>query len=633
MVNYFHMIRKRLITIGVKPKDARTFALDFDKQIKARGAVQALEYFKSCGDTLIGYISKSKYVGPWVATTNGYPTRWLPLSKYPEEVQFRVAKMARAIVLSSPTPKMVAKLRSAATSPYSGEAYAPTELLRLVSLGLNQYKLRIPEFRFEFSSVCSAARTYTNRSVPTGTSVGLDFKSVLGVFHSWQHLIVPLPNWEQAFYPIHESWVGRNAGSFPEHPHVGELGGVMEQGGKLRIFAAPSVLLQAYLEPLQLWLDAIRDQIPTDVYRDQQAGALWAQDKMAKGHAIQSIDLSSATCRFPFDTQRILCEWLGAPRPIMRLYEEVARATWKVQPHLVSAFGESIKWTVGQPLGVNPSMSSFALCHNLLLAGLCVDMGLDTLDSFRVLGDDVVTSDRALAIRYREVITRSGIAISEHKCYDSNTYAEFAGYSITPSILVRPGRWRAASVLNVQGLVKDLGASVIDELSTDHHFLERLIAFHDGLFDPPEREWNDWLRLNTLVFTSNLTDITLRHHEMSWFDGCTAFLQRQFPGIYFGCENSKEFLDTFKGNPEPVQRTRELLFPLLDLGWAKLGQVCLTLESFSKDLLTYSELIVFIDEIQRRYEEYLWSLPKTAGRLLRERRDLVRVSYLNLTVQ
>lgn len=631
------MIRKRLRTLGLMPKDARAIALDFDRMVKAMGIVNALEYFKAVGDTLIGFISRSGYKGPWVATNKGYPTKWLALKKYPEEVQLRIAKLARVITLPNPTPKMVSKLKTAATSPYGGKDGAVKEISRLVSLGRSQYNFSTPEFNWEYSSVCSSARTYVSRSVPTGTSVGLDYESVLGAFASWQSFIVPLPNWEGALYPIHPSWVGRNVKTVDPHPHCGELGGVMEQGGKLRIFAAPNVLLQAYLEPLQLWLDKFRDQVPSDVYKDQESGAIWAQDQMLLGKRVQSIDLSSATCRFPFEVQTQLCKDLGAPEAIMSLYIAMARSPWKVQPHLVEWFGEYVKWSVGQPLGVNPSMSSFALCHNLLLAGLCVDLGLDVRNSFRVLGDDVVTSNEALAIRYRQVITDAGILISEHKCYDSKSYAEFAGYSIRPSLMVRPGRWRPPSVLNIQGLVSDLGESVIDELPNDAQFMERLIAFHDGSYSPPQNMWGSWLCLNTLVFSTNFDNITsvrFRQREISWYDGCTKHLMSQFPGIYFLSENDGNFHDGIAAKyPEAFRPALQLLQPIWFSDVCQISTVIMTTEGFAKDVYDYRKLVQFITDLQQRYEGYLWSIPKTAGRVIRDRRTLVEVNYQKVMAQ
>lgn len=66
MINYFHMIRKRLITIGVKPSVARIVALRFEHQIQCRGLHNALDYYKSCGDAVINHLDGNRKVIPFV---------------------------------------------------------------------------------------------------------------------------------------------------------------------------------------------------------------------------------------------------------------------------------------------------------------------------------------------------------------------------------------------------------------------------------------------------------------------------------------------------------------------------------------------------------------------------------------
>lgn len=619
-MNYFHLIRKRLITLGVMPKHARQIALDFDQQVKSQGIVNALSHLKNMGDQVISFVSHSGYSAPWVSKTrDGYPKRWLVLKPYPEAIQLRVAKMARAIVLTSPTPKMVSKLRDAATSPYLGEENGISEVSRLVSLGLTSWNLPKPNFDIRYKSVFSSARTYTNRSVPIGTSVGLDFDSLLGTFRSWKDIIVTLPDWEQVFYPVHPSWIGRNASSRPNHTHVGELGGVMENGGKLRIFAAPNVVINNLLEPLQVWLDKHRNAIHMDVFRRQEDGALWAQSKLQAGKSIQSIDLSSATCRFPMETQMWLLGLLNAPIEFIKLYTLVARGSWKVQPHMVEHFGEDLQWSVGQPLGTNPSMSTFALCHSLMLIGLCVQLDLDPSDSFRILGDDVVTSSSDLANAYRLVIKNAGIEISEHKSYDSSSYAEFAGYSITTSSLVRPGRWKLPTVLNTQGLVKDLGPNVISELHTDHQAVEYLLAFRSGEFSPSSN-WNLWMKANSLICPQDPFKVSLkRDREVLWYDGITKFLMKELANVYFVEERPKDFLEEI-GDCEPTRKVRDLLFPTYYLMPSSVGELVLLLEAYSYELYDHINVVQFLDKVKESYEDFLWALPKTDGRKSRDLR-------------
>jgi len=625
-VNYFHIIRKRLITLGVKPKDARVVSLDFDKQVKARGVNSALSYFKDTGDTLIGYLSGSRRKSNWVATYGGFPKHWMVLKDYPVTILLRVAKLARVILLKEPTPAMVSKLKEAAVSPFMGSQEALDALSTFQKVGLAYYNFRIPECEFRFGSVVKASRTFVSKSVPTGTEYGFCLDKVVSCYRAWSGFIHSIPNWEKALYPIHTSWIHSPANPVREISHfVGELGGVMEQGGKLRIFAAPNVLLQTYLEPLQLWLDRIRDQVPTDCYRDQESGALWAQEKLANGLFVQSIDLSSATCRYPFCIQLELLDSLGAPDVLVKLYKAMSRGQWKVQPHLQSHFGESLVWAVGQPLGLSPSMSSFALSHNLVLCGMCLHLGIDPTDSFRIFGDDVVCCDKQLAALYRQVVTQAGIAISEHKSYDSQSYAEFAGYSILPDTLVRPGRWRAPSVLNIQGLVKDLGASVIQELNEEVHLTEKLLSFRVGTFTPEPGEWPLYLFLNSTLFEDSSYQVPLRDLEMEWYDGCTSYLMKQFKGIFFEPpEDTSIFQSVLQRFPEMVPFADEVRACLgIDPDVLPPYRVCVCFEAIASLHLDSQRMIEFIKTLHEQYEAYLWSIPRTDTHIARKKRDAI----------
>jgi hypothetical protein len=619
-INYFHIVRKRLITLGVKPKHAREVSLNLSTQVKSMGIYNALDYFKRVGDAITAYISKSGVRPQWVRLDkDGFPSKFSCLKDYDVAILLRVSKMARVLCLSSPTKAMVDKLREAATSPYKGTEEGLSELSRLISLGIKHVAIRNVPFPRGFGSVVSQARTFVSRSVPTGTAVGLDINNILSVFRQNRSWITDVPSWDSVMYPLHPSWVGRESIGVTPYQFAGEIGGVMENGGKLRLFAAPSVLLQCFLEPLQKWLDGIRVQLPYDVFKHQEAGATWAQDKMMSGHEVQSIDLSSATCRFPFSAQLELLGVLGAPAWAVRAFEHVSRMPWVLQPHMAEWMGvESITWSVGQPLGIAPSMSSFALCHGLLLAGLCIELGIPVTDSFRVLGDDVVTADRRLSERYRAIMRQLSVGISEHKCHQSMVYAEFAGFSVTPTVMVRPGRWRAPTWLNVMGLVTDLSAAVINELPPSDRLVATLLAFQSGAYLPSVEDWSAWVRLSTAVpDVAGL--LRYRDKELSWFDGAVAWLQRQFPQSYFTEARTQSFLDGLELSEDllecvgPLLRSMEILS-----GFLPPGQHVNTVLYWAERLLGAAEYADLMLHLKVQYEEYLWSLPQTDGRKARD---------------
>jgi hypothetical protein len=611
-MNYFHIIRKRLITLGLKPQDARTLASWFNRQVQHKGLDDALKYFKNVGDTLIGYISKSGYKAPWVATTKGgYPRSLVLLKSYPLDVQLRVAKLARAIFVTKPTTEQVSKLKTAATSTYGGSGEALTKLGTLVREGLSVSCLKPVSFVSSPTTALLSARMYTNRSVPNGTEVGVKTDLLLSCFNSWKDDLVQLQNWWELFYPLSPSYVGRYAHQYGRHDHVGQLSGVMEQGGKLRIFAAPNVVLNNALEPLQLFLDRYRMQCIWDVFKEQEASVQWVLDKMNSGAIIDSIDLSSATCRFPFEVQLEVCELLGAPPESINLYRKVARGTYKVSKEMMPYFGSTVTWTVGQPLGANPSMSSFALTHGLLLAGLCSELGISPFDSFRIMGDDVVTCSHALALRYREIISSLGISISEHKSYSSNEYAEFAGFSITKSHQVRPGRWKAPNNLNIVGLISDLGAAVVNE-RIDDPTPALLMAFRNGSYIPSLADYSFWIRLNTLLLEDQTTKFDTT--SKSWYDGMVRFLQKELTFPYFVEPSDTTLVDLL---PDSELKRKYLLANYHCLEYLTSENIFIVLELLSQECHSMNEHTAFMHQLRTAYEAFTWSRPITKGRAIR----------------
>lgn len=58
------------------------------------------------------------------------------------------------------------------------------------------------------------------------------------------------------------------------------------------------------------------------------------------------------------------------------------------------------------------------------LAGLMV--GKPYFLDYAILGDDIVISNRDVALKYREIISHLGVKISEAKSHESNNLYEFA---------------------------------------------------------------------------------------------------------------------------------------------------------------------------------------------------------------
>lgn len=93
----------------------------------------------------------------------------------------------------------------------------------------------------------------------------------------------------------------------------------------------------------------------------------------------------------------------------------------------ITPTGESITYVVGQPMGGYSSWAVFTLCHHLVVqyaSTLCGNKGFFT--GYRLLGDDIVISDKLVASKYQEIMTTLGVEISESKSHISKECYEMA---------------------------------------------------------------------------------------------------------------------------------------------------------------------------------------------------------------
>lgn len=219
---------------------------------------------------------------------------------------------------------------------------------------------------------------------------------------------------------------------------VGRIVALQEQGAKARVIAMPSAHLQLAFMPLHSRLAGIAEHAFSDqsVVKDQQRGAYGVLRHLSEGKEVHSVDLSSATDRFPRDYSIQLLKELGM-RNYARALDEVCSKPWD------SPWGP-ITYGTGQPMGLYGSFPLFHL-SNLMVASeaerfadMCWGDTGKPLEKFQngstfyVVGDDIVFSDARVASEYRSTMEELGAPISEHKSF-SGKLAEFAGFIVTES--------------------------------------------------------------------------------------------------------------------------------------------------------------------------------------------------------
>lgn len=284
---------------------------------------------------------------------------------------------------------------------------------------------------------------------------------------------------------------------------IGKIGFIQEPGYKLRAVANPNAVWQAALAPLKkLILTDLERNFPTDCTHDQMSGILDIQAWLRQGKECYSVDLSDATNLMPRSLQmdvlrtRYLFTWpdnISSRVPFLGPFSHYGSSRKQQQfSELVDAFefASAAKWyyretdgslrtarfTRGQPLGLGPSFPTFALTHNIILEGLCEKVGCKPVNTFRVLGDDVVISDGEVHRLYRETLKNLGCKVSESKTIQSTVLAEFAGRVITSDHIIPAYKWRRVLGENFLDIAKNYGMQSRRLLSREQRLIVDLIS-------------------------------------------------------------------------------------------------------------------------------------------------------------
>lgn len=237
---------------------------------------------------------------------------------------------------------------------------------------------------------------------------------------------------------------------------AGKIGHIQEPGFKLRAVANPFRVYQLALSRLGDQLYELVESRVCDCTHDQESGITWAQQKLREGKEMFAVDLSDATNQFPLSIQlEVIKQITGVKIEDINLFRDLSTANWLSPTHGL------VKWTKGQPLGLYPSFAAFTLVHGLLLEALEASCGLPKFETFRVLGDDVVISDRSVYLKYREALRDLGVSVSEDKTIQSRYVTEFGGRVIYPNTVITAGKWRLSSDRNFMDLLRNTGLGYI----------------------------------------------------------------------------------------------------------------------------------------------------------------------------
>ena len=296
-------------------------------------------------------------------------------------------------------------------------------------------------------------------------------------------------------------WMMTQAGASisDEQLYTGRLGFTAEPAGKTRVFAIGDYWSQLSLKPIQISLYETLRSIPTDATSNQIEGFATLV-KESHGHPTYCFDLSSASDRIPAVMQKYRLELMSNLHVAESWFSVMTKRDF-----FIKNTEQSVRWKVGQPLGLLSSFPSFALWHHDIIQfsanweNFRKGKPLRFFKQYRLLGDDVVIFNKEVARRYQWLLKKIGLDINLQKSIigdKENSQIEFAKRlslngkemsSIKHNILSK------SDIHSILDLVEILGERDLISPDTGHHGLSQVLKSKDH----QRLQFILWLRLSS----------------------------------------------------------------------------------------------------------------------------------------
>lgn len=214
--------------------------------------------------------------------------------------------------------------------------------------------------------------------------------------------------------------------------YLGKLGFKTEPAGKIRVFAMLDSFTQMLMAPLHESIFGLMAKIPQDGTFEQHQPILRL---LAQGHRkFWSLDLSSATDRFPLSLQQAVLGLIIGPR-LASIWVTILDRVFMV-PRFIPALKKgmkpvrvpkgtpkTVKYGTGQPMGALTSWAVFSLTHHFLVqfAAYKVSGKLEWFPDYALLGDDIVIANKKVAESYLDLLREIGVGCGLEKSLISST--------------------------------------------------------------------------------------------------------------------------------------------------------------------------------------------------------------------
>lgn len=394
----------------------------YEQRLSCRGKYDAVKFVKELNTVGERYALRQSITAiPWTKSDkNGFPQCISSFKSYlrsedPRKVVFALSVLRSCEALRLPISKDI----STVTAPSSADADLIADILTFIPqwvIRLQRHSLR--ELRYHF----------TVKNGPNGHALhksDSDISAVISdpkIFEAIQIVQEKLNDASPMSYkklPTREGSIHSKLTQFPE------------KAGKTRTIAIVDYYSQRCLNPLHTMLMKILSTLVSDgTYSHQNVGR-YAQEKTKEKSFIYCADLTAFTDRFPAIIQREL---------LFNLIEDkdLSQALWTLlaeRSFVVAWSGEIVTYQCGQPMGAYASWPLCALAHHLVVEYSAYKLNIkQSKHLYRMIGDDVIITDRLLAQKYEEVIKLLGVDINLGKTVTSSENQNYSGAEVAKQL-------------------------------------------------------------------------------------------------------------------------------------------------------------------------------------------------------
>jgi hypothetical protein len=398
----------------------------YERWLKNEGKRPALLTAKAYSHIALNYyFSQENPKYSFISTTkDGFPSKIKELRKYkgnPQGIQAVLSVLGHWRNLKAPG--------IADTTPITGEA--------TVIAGENNYDFKsvVPvSWKFDPKSLSPSHHELRSKMGPNGQAltwaavdyIALDKQGLLPTLHEYC-ILSNSGELAAELLQLQSQWELDE----PIPACSGRISVKQELGGKDRLFAICDYWTQIALHPLHDKLASILKTIREDGTFGQETAANQIKEWTRESEPLFSLDLKSATDRFPVTLLTKLLGSLTNSSPFGKAWcNLISNRPFRFQKR-------DLRWAVGQPLGAYSSWPMFALAHHLVVRMAAKLAGVSK-PQYRLLGDDIVIKGERLATHYREVMAGLGVEFTLSKSLQGVNRAEFAkrlflhGLEVTP---------------------------------------------------------------------------------------------------------------------------------------------------------------------------------------------------------